>query len=158
MVGVWVFYSDIICWVYVGKRESVCVCVCVLVLRTLKRKSLNILAQSIVKEMRRNTGVQSVQFSLFAQSCPTLCDPVDCSTPGFPVHHQLPELTQTHVHRVDDAIHPSHPLSSSSPPAFNFSRHQGLFKWVSFSHQVAKLLEFQLQHQFFQWIFRTNVL
>ena len=156
MVGVWVFYSDIICWMYVGKRESVCVCV--LVLRTLKRKSLNILAQSIVKGMRRNTGIQSVQFSLFAQSCPTLCDPVECSTPGFPVHHQLPELTQTHVHWVDDAIHPAHPPLSSSPPAFNLSRHQGLFKWVSSSHQVAKVLEFQLQHQFFRWIFRTNVL
>ena len=69
----------------------------------------------------------SVQFSSVAQSCPTLCDPMDCSTPGFPVHHQLPELTQTHVHRVGDTIQPSHPLSSPSPPAFSLSQHQGLF-------------------------------
>ena len=77
-----------------------------------------------------------------------LCDTMDCSTPGFPVHHQLPELTQTHIHWVGDAIQPSHPLSSPSPPAFNPFQHQGLFQWVSSSHQVAKVLEFQLQHQF----------
>ena len=100
----------------------------------------------------------SVQFSSDAQSCPTLCDPVDCSTPGFPVYHQLPELAQTHVHRVSDAIQPSHPLLSPSPPAFNLSQHQGLFLWVSSSHQVAKVLEFQLQHQSFQWTFRTDFL
>ena len=98
------------------------------------------------------------QFSSVAQSCPTLCDPMDCSTPGFPVHHQLPELAQTHVHWVSDAIQPSHPLSSLSPPAFNLSQHQGLFQWVSSSHQVAKVLELQLQHQSFQWIFRTDFL
>ena len=69
-------------------------------------------------------------FSSVAQSCPILCDPMVCSTPGFPVHHQLPELTQIHVHRVGDAIQPSHPLSSPSPPAFNLSQHQGLFQWV----------------------------
>ena len=68
-----------------------------------------------------------VTFSSAAQSCPTLCDPMDCSTPGLPVHHQLPEFTQTHVHRVGDAVQPSHPLSSSSPPAFNLSQHQGFF-------------------------------
>ena len=84
--------------------------------------------------------------------------PMDCSTPGFPVHYQLPELAQTHVHWVSDAIQPSHPLSSPSPPAFNLSQHQGLFKWVSSSHQVARGLEFQLQHQSFQWIFRTDFL
>ena len=99
-----------------------------------------------------------IQFSSVAQSCPTRCDPMDCSTPGFPVHHQLPEFTQTHVHRVGDAIQPSHPLSSPSPPAFNLSQHQGLFQWVSSSHQVAKVLEFQLQHQSFQWTLRINVL
>ena len=87
-----------------------------------------------------------------------LCDPMDCSTPGFPVHHQLPELAQTHVLRVGDAIKPSHPLSSPSPPVFNLSQHQGLFQGVSSSHQVAKGLEFQLQHQSFQWIFRTDFL
>ena len=70
----------------------------------------------------------STLFSSVAQSFPTLCDPMDCSMPGFPVHHQLPELTQTHVHRVGDAIQPSHPLSSPSPPAFNLSQHQGLFQ------------------------------
>ena len=85
-----------------------------------------------------------------------LCDPMDCSTPGFPVLHHLLELAQTHVHWVCDAIQPSHPLSSPSPPALNLSQYQGLFKWVSSSHQVAKILEFQLQHQSFQWIFRTG--
>ena len=83
---------------------------------------------------------------------------MNCSTPDFPVHHQLPELTQTHVHWVGDAIQPSHPLSSPSPPAFNHSQHQGLFKWVSSSYQVAKILEFQLQHQSLQWTPRTDFL
>ena len=81
---------------------------------------------------------------------------MDCSMPGLPVHHQLPELTQTHVHWVGDAIQPSHPLLSASSSAFSLSQHQGLFKWVSFLHQVAKVLEFQLQHQSLQWIFRTD--
>ena len=94
------------------------------------------------------------QLSSITQSYPTLCDPMDCSTPGLPVYHQLPELTQTHVHQVSDAIQPSHPLSSPSPPAFNLSQHQGLFQWVSSSYQVAKVLE--LQHQSFQWIFRDD--
>ena len=98
------------------------------------------------------------QFSSVTQSCPTLSDPIDCSTPGFPVHHQFPELTQTHVHQVGDAIQPSHPLLSPSPPAFNLFQHQGLFKWVSSLHQVAKVLESQLQHQSFQWILRTDFL
>ena len=87
-----------------------------------------------------------------------LCDLMDHSTPGFPVHHQLPELSQTHVHWVSVAIQPSHPLFSPLLPAFNLSQHQGLFQWVSSSHQVAKVLEFQLQHQSFQWIFRTDFL
>ena len=93
----------------------------------------------------------SVQFSSVTQSCPTLYDPMNHSTPGLPVHHQLLEFTQTHVYWVGDAIQPSHPLSSPSPPALNLSQQQGLFKWVSSSHQVAKILEFQLQHQSFQW-------
>ena len=84
------------------------------------------------------------QFSSVTQSCPTLCDPMDCSTSGFPVHHQLLEFTQ-----VDDVIQPSNPLLSPSPPALNLSQHQCLFKWVSSLHQVAKLLD--LQHQSFQW-------
>ena len=96
-------------------------------------------------------GPVIAQFSSVAQSCPNLCDPMNLSTPGLPVHHQLLEFTQTHVHWVCDAIQPSHPLSSPSLPAFNLSQHQGLFKWVSSSHQVAKILEFQLQHQSFQW-------
>ena len=98
----------------------------------------------------------SVQFS-----CSVMSDslrPIDCSTPGPPVHHQLPEFTQTHVHWVSDTIQPSHPLSSPSPPAFNLSQHQGLFKWAGSLHQVAKILEFQLQHQSFQRIFRTDFL
>ena len=84
------------------------------------------------------------------QSYLTLWDPMDCSTPGFPVLHHLLESAQTHVHRVSDAIQPSHPQSSPSLPAFNLSQHQDLFHWVGSSHQVAKVLEFQLQHQFFQ--------
>ena len=81
---------------------------------------------------------------------------MDCSTPGLPVHHQSLKPTQTHVHCIGDAIQPSHPLSSPSPPALNLSQHQGLFQWVGSSHQVAKVLELQLQHQSFQWIFRTK--
>ena len=81
---------------------------------------------------------------------------MDCSMLGFPVHHQLPEPSQIHVHRVSDAIQPSHPLLPPSPPTFNLSQHQGLFKWVSSSYQVAKVLELQFQHQSFQWIFRAD--
>ena len=100
----------------------------------------------------------SIQFSSVTQSCPTLCDPMECSMPRLPVHHQLPEPTQTHVHHVDDAIQPSYPLLSSSPPPFNLSQHQGLFQWVSSLHYVPQVLEFQFQHQSFQWIFRTDFL
>ena len=99
-----------------------------------------------------------IQFSSVTQSCLTLCDPMNHSTPGLPVHHQLPEFTQTHVHQVSDAIQPSHPLSSPSPPAPNPSQHRGLFQWVNSSHEVAKVLEFQLQHQSFQWTPRTDLL
>ena len=100
----------------------------------------------------------SVQFSSVTQSYPTLCDPKNCSTPGLPLHHQLPESTQTHAHRVGDAIQPSHPLSSPSPLAPNPSQHQCLFQRVNSSHEVAKVLEFQLQHQSFQWTPRTDLL
>ena len=96
--------------------------------------------------------------SSVAQPCLTLCNLMDCSTPSFPVYHQLPEFTQTHVHWFGDAIQPSHPLLSPSPPTFNLSRHQSLFKWVTSLHHMAKGLEFQLQHQSFQWIFRTDFL
>ena len=92
---------------------------------------------------------RALQFSSVTQLCPTLWDPMNCSMPGLPVHHQLPESTQIHVHRVGDAIQPSHPSSSPSS-ALNLSQHQGFFKWISSSHQVAKVLEFQLQHQSFQ--------
>ena len=102
--------------------------------------------------------INSIQFSSVAQTCPTLCDPMNLSTPGLPVHHQLPELTQTHVNQVGDAIQPSHPLPSPSPPAPNPSQQQGLFQWVNSLHEVAKVLEFQLQHQSFQWTPRTDLL
>ena len=94
---------------------------------------------------------------LVAQSCLTLCDPMNHSMPGLSVHHQLPEFTQTHVHRVSDVIQSSRSLSSPSP-TFNLFQHQGLFKWVSSLHQVAKVLGFQPQHQSFQWTFRTDFL
>ena len=92
------------------------------------------------------------QFSSVAQSCPTLCDPMDCGMPGLSVHHPVLELTHTHVHWVGDVVQPSHPLSFSSPPAFSPSQHEGLFQWVSSSHQVAKVLEFQLQY----WNIHSN--
>ena len=95
---------------------------------------------------------RSVQFSSVTQSCPTLCDPMNSCMPGLPVHHQLPESTQTHVHWVGDAIQPSYLLSSPSPSALSLSQHQGLFQWISSLHQVA---EFQLQHQSFQWTPRS---
>ena len=95
----------------------------------------------------------SVQFS-----CSVVSDPMNQGMPGLPVHHQLAESTQTHVHWVSDAIQQPHSLSSPSPPAFNLSQHQGLFQWASFLHQVAKILEFQLQHQSFQWTPRTDLL
>ena len=87
----------------------------------------------------------TLHFNSVAQSCPTLCDPMNHSTPGLPVCHQLPEFSQTHAHWVSDAIQSSHPLSSPSPPAPYPSQHQGLFQWVNSSHEVAKILEFQLQ-------------
>ena len=86
----------------------------------------------------------SDQIRSVAQSCLTLCDPMNLSMPGLPVHHQLPEFTETHIHRVSDVIQPSHPLSAPSPPAPNPSQHQSLFQWVNSSHEVAKILEFQL--------------
>ena len=98
----------------------------------------------------------SVQFSSITQLCPILWDSMNRSTPGLPVLHQLPESTQIHAHWVGDAIQPSHPLSSPSPPAFSLSQHHGLFKWVSSSQQVAKVLEFQLQYQSFQRTPRTG--
>ena len=98
------------------------------------------------------------QFNSVDHSCLTLCDPMNCSTPGLLVHHQLPEFTQTQVHWVSDAIPLSHLLLSPSPPAPNPSQHQSLFQWVNSLHEMAKVLEFQLQHQSFQWTPRTDLL
>ena len=119
--------------------------------------SMDYIVQGVAKSQTRlsyfhhhHSRLHIGQFSSVAQSRPTLCDPMNHSTPGLPNHHQLPELTQTHVHRVGDAIQPSHPLLSPSSPAPNPSQHQGLFQCVSSSHEVAKVLEFQLQHQSFQ--------
>ena len=110
----------------------------------------------------RNSGFHiwqwSYQFSSVAQSCLTICDPMDCSKRDFPVHHQFPELAQTHVHQVDNAVQPSQILLSPSPVAFNLSQNWGLLQWVTSSHQVAIVLEFQLQHRSFPWIFRINFL
>ena len=114
--------------------------------------------QDTTAQPTRSAHQPCSQFSSVAQSCPTLLNPMDHSTPGLLVQHQLLECTKTHVYWVGNAIQPSHPLSSPSPPAFNLSQHQGLFKWVSSLHKVTKVLEFQLQHQSFQWIFRTDLL
>ena len=142
-----------LCHLDLFSPDQIC-CVSLLSTNYLKKKcKKTVLFTKLPKAMKYFS-----QFSSISQSCLTLCNPMDCSTPGLPVHHQLLELTQTHVHWVGDAIQPSHPLSSPSPPAFNLSQHQGLFKWVSSSHQVAKLLESQLQHQAFQWIFRADFL
>ena len=100
----------------------------------------------------------SVQFSSVSQSSLILCDPMNWSTPGLPVHHQLPEFARTHVHWVSEVIQPSHPLSSPSPPAPNPSQHQSLFQWVNSSPEVAKVLVFQLQHQSFQLTPKTDLL
>ena len=108
--------------------------------------------------LKKQVQMASVQFSSVTQSRLTLCNPMDCSMPGFLVHSQLLELAQTHFHRVGDAIQQSHPLLSPSSPDFNLSQHHSLFQWVSYLHQVAKVLKFQLQHQSFQWIFRTDFL
>ena len=120
---------------------------------SLQMVSLKITLQYGGSYERVNSSVQ-VSHSVMSDSLQLY----DCSTPGFPVHHQHPKFTPTHIHWVGDAIQPSHPLSSPSPPVFNLSQHQGLFKWVSSLHQMAKVLEFQLQHQSFQWIFRTDFL
>ena len=113
-------------------------------------------SQHIKKWSHHFANKDPYQFS--PQLCLTLCNPMNRSTQGFPIYRQLTESTQTHVHWIGDAIQPSHPLLSPSPPALNLFQHQGLFKWVSSSYQVAKVLEFQLQHQSFQWTLRTDFL
>ena len=114
-----------------------------------------------IEESHKHTYC-TIAFILFSSiqslSHVRLWDPMNCSSPGLPVHHQLLEFTYTHVHWVSDAIQPSHPLLSPSPPALNLAQHQGLFQWVSSSHQVAKVLEFQLQNQSHQWTLRTDLL
>ena len=107
-----------------------------------------------IQKITQNRSKTSVWFSSVTQSCPTLCNPMNRSMPGLPVRHQLLEFTQKHVHWVSDAIQPSHPPSSPSPPALNLSQHQRVGSW----HQVAKVLEFQLQHQSSQWMFRADFL
>ena len=111
-----------------------------------------------IKGNNANNCILTIWFSTVPRSCPTLWDPMNHSTPHLPVLHQLQEITQTHVHRVSDAIQPSHPLSSPSPPVPKPPKHQRFFQWANSSHEVAKVLEFQLQHQSFQWIFRTDFL
>ena len=113
---------------------------------------------SILLKIFASLFITDIQFCSVTQSCPTLCDPMDCNMPDFPVHHQLIEHAQTHVCQVSDTIQSSHLLTSPSPPAFNLSLHQGLFYWISSLHQVAKVLELQLQHQSFHWIFRIDFL
>ena len=110
----------------------------------LAKKTPCAMAKTLHSLMHKYIQIRSDQIRSVAQSCPTLCDPMNCSTPSLPVHHQLPEFTQTHGHRVSDAIQSSHPLASPSPPAPNPSQHQSLFQWVNSSHEVAKVLEFQL--------------
>ena len=109
-----------------------------------KEKWLSLPSETELSSEGDKIGFRSAQFSSVTQSCPTLCNPMNCSMPGLHVHHQLQEFTQTLVHRVSDTIQPSHPLSSPSPPAPNPSQHQSLSWWVNSSHEVAKLLDFQL--------------
>ena len=143
-------------------HKSVSLCLCMFLYSCLLAQELHSSISSF-EWISWNVGQRlwqwnETQFSSVAQSCPTVCNIMGCSTPGFPVHHQLPELTETHVHWVGDAIQPSHPLLSPSPPTFNLAQHHGLFQWVSSSHEVAKVLEFLLQHQSFQWTPRTDLL
>ena len=102
--------------------------------------------------------MKAYQFSSITQLYPTLCDPVDCSTPGFPVFYYLPEFAQTHVHWVGYAIQPSHPLPLHSPAVLNLSQHQGLFQQLNSSCEMAKVMELRLRHQSFQWICRVDFL
>ena len=120
-------------------------------LKEIRNRQATVNNLSEIKNTLQFSSVQSL-------SCVWLCDPMNHSTPGLPVHHKLPEFTQTHAHPVSDAIQPSHPLSSPSPPDPNPSQHQGLFQWVNASHEVAKVLQLQLQHQSLQWTSWTDFL
>ena len=121
-----------------------------------KQSTKNSIATKNILLAKSEIETLSVQFSSVGQLCPTLYDSMNCSTPGLPVHHQLLDSTQIHVHWVGDAIQPFHPLSSPSPPALSLSQHQGLFQWVSSLHQLQH--QFQLQHQSYQWTPRTDLL
>ena len=146
----------------------ICTCMCVFIYAKWKIQSLLDgisekaqfcqLNKDNPSYLKRQARFRHDYFCSVTKSCPTLCDPMDWSMPDFPVLHYLPELAQIHVHWVGDAIQPSHSLSSPSPPVLNLSQHQGLFQWVSSSHQVAKVLELQLQHLSYQGIFRTDFL
>ena len=128
------------------------------IMSLMKKYSCSLYMNYLTRLIIITNQLFSVKFSSVTQSCPTLCNPMNHSTPGLLVHHQLLEFTQTHVHWVGDAIQPSHPLLSPSPLALSLSQHQGLFQWASSLHQVAKISEFQLQHQSFQWTPRTDLL
>ena len=135
----------------------------IVLVRTLVKCWIEVMRNSVfalfsILERNKSIFHHNIWYSVQLLSHVWLCNRMDCSTPGFPVHHQLRELAQNHVHRVGEVIQPSHLLSSRSPPAFSLSQHQGLFQWVSSLHQVAKVLELWLQHQSFQWIFRIDFL
>ena len=123
--------------------------------REIRGRRLFEIVRTVLPNSFDDSKILFSPFSSVAHLCPTLCNPTDCSMPGFPMHHQILELAQTHVHQVSDGILLPCVIPFS---CLQFSHHQGLFKWVSSSHQVAKVLEFQFQHQFFQWIFRTYFL
>ena len=166
LISAWTPFRD--CWrlaaaaahsLFIVEVNGKCQFVFGVTSRVLNFIYFTFLLAGLFEEKSWNTSKASkVHISLVAQSCLTICDPMNHSTPGLPVHHQLPESTQTHVHWVGDAIQPSHSLSSPSPPTLNLSQHRGLFKWVSSSHEVTKVLEFQLQYQSFQWILRIDSL
>ena len=149
-------------FMYIVQALSHCKVYLIRKVKMIQWWDISIILAALLRIKKERTRVSfnclACQFSSVSQLCPTFYDPMDCSTPGLPVHHQLLESTQTNVHWVGDAIQPSHPLSSPSPPTFSLSQHQGLFKWVSSSHQVVKVLEFQPQHQSLQWRPRTDLL
>ena len=135
---------SIFCFLYLSSFTNFYDSKCVSPSTSSTNKSISLIFFNLCMVLISFQIVLSDQIKSVTQSCLTLCDPMNHSTPGLPVHHQLPEFTQTHVHRVSDATQPSHPLSSPSPPAPNPSQHQSLFQRVNSSHEVAKVLEFQL--------------
>ena len=134
---IWIYHTS-------GITERLSFLVWFVSLNIMTKRFIHIVALSELLTFGRKVMTNLEQIRSVAQSCPTLCNPMNRSTPGLPIHHQLPEFTQTHGHRVSDAIHPSHPLSSPSPLAPNPSQYQSLFQWVNSSHEVPRVLEFQL--------------